>query len=419
MESKNVLWMGFSPATTTGQGLVGRKVCTYLKKEGHDVTAFCALTKHGEMTVETMLGEPAHGLRLIGHANSPWGQELTPYMIERYKPDDIVTLGDIWNYHWLLEKQKLGADYRFLAHITYDTENHVAGLWDPLPFASDVPIALSKFGGKMMTDLGIKSEYMPHGVDTKTFTPVNHSQKQAIREEFGLPKDATLGLFVGMNQIRKKLDRTIAAFAASLRAHPNQFLMMFSHPRSDTGWDCIQIAKNYGICDKLLWPRQMLEIPASPFIYEAELAKYYQAADYYIHLNGGAGFDIPIIEAMSCALPTITTAYCTGPEFLGEKDEKGGIVNKRGYLVPAESFEHHPTGGLWALASIREAAASINKVLTDQERTMKMAQAARRFAVENYDWDDVILPMWKKLIESNVRYDNRPKGKKPTFVTIT
>jgi hypothetical protein len=49
---------------------------------------------------------------------------------------------------------------------------------------------------------------------------------------------------------------------------------------------------------------------------------------------------------------------------------------------------------------------------------MKMAMAARRFTVENYDWDDVVLPAWKKLIESDVRYDNKPKGKKPTFVTI-
>ena len=411
--------MGFSPATTTGQGLVGRKVCTYLKKEGHDVTAFCALSKHGEMEVDTMLGEPAHGLRLLGHANSPWGQELHPYIVDRYKPDDIITLGDIWNYHWLLDKQKVGADYRFLAHITYDTENHVPGLWDPLPFGADVPLALSKFGSKMLTDLGAKHEYMPHGVNTKLFTPVNHNKKMEIREEFGLPKNATLGLFVGMNQIRKKLDRTIAAFATSLRTNPNQFLIMFSHPRSDTGWDCIQIAKNYGVSEKMLWPREMLEIPASPFIYEAELAKYYQASDYYIHLNAGAGFDIPIIEAMACALPTITTAYCTGPEFLGERNEKGDVISKRGYLVPPETLEHHPTGGLWALASIREGANCINKVLGEPERAMQMAQAGRRFCVENYDWDNVILPSWKKLIESDVRYDNKPRAKKPHFVTVT
>jgi glycosyltransferase involved in cell wall biosynthesis len=420
METKKILWNGFSPASTTGQGLVGRKVCTYLKQLGHDLTYFTALTKQGEIEVNTIMGEPAYGLRLVGFANSPWGQDLHPYLIKRFKPDDIITLGDIWNYHWLLDKQKMGGDYRYIPHITYDTENHI-DMWNPLVFGSDLPLAFAKFASGMLRNLGVNHEYIPHGVDTNTFRPVKYDEKLAIREEFGLPKEATLGLFVGMNQIRKKLDRTIAAFAESCKYIPNNFLIMYSHPKGESGWDCIQIAKNYGVSDRIIWPKPMLDVAGCPPITEPELAKYYQASDYYVHLNGGAGFDIPIIEAMACQLPCITTAYCTGPEFLGERGVKDGrpvAESKRGYLIPFDTLEHHPTGGLWALANIHQGALAIIEAVKNPERTGPMAAAGRRFVVENYDWNTAVLPMWKKLVEGNVRYNNKRTPQEPKFITL-
>jgi glycosyltransferase involved in cell wall biosynthesis len=119
---------------------------------------------------------------------------------------------------------------------------------------------------------------------------------------------------------------------------------------------------------------------------------------------------------MACGLPSIATAWTTPKEFYADEERtditnpdgtKGVQLNihqRRGLLAKVAAVEMHATGGWWALADVQDAARHLERIYKTPEAAKKMGDAARAFAVERYDWDSVVLPMWKDLFENIEKY---------------
>jgi hypothetical protein len=63
--------------------------------------------------------------------------------------------------------------------------------------ASHKRIAMSKYGVLKSNEAGLECYYVPHGIDTKQYYPVD---KQEAREKLKLPKDAYIIGTVAMNK---------------------------------------------------------------------------------------------------------------------------------------------------------------------------------------------------------------------------
>jgi len=164
---------------------------------------------------------------------------------------------------------------------------------------------------------------IPNGVDQEAFC---QGDKDSARQELGIPVDASVLLFVaaGNRDNPWKDYQTLEATAKILAAHlaPSKLILMVPG-----------LSEQFADAENLL-------IHNIPWIKEkTKLAKYYQAADLYLHAAHAENFPNVIIEALSCGLPVIGTRTGGIPEQIVEG--KNGFVVSQG---DAEAMASHALG---------------------------------------------------------------------------
>ncbi|MGA7989840.1 MAG: glycosyltransferase [Thermoanaerobaculia bacterium] len=122
-----------------------------------------------------------------------------------------------------------------------------------------------------------------------------------------------------------------------------------------------------------------------------QLGALYRSADCYVSASRGEGWDLPLMEAMACGLPSIATDWGAHTEFV--HGEIAYPLRVRG-LVPADARAHHYKGFRWAdpdpdhLAHLfrhvfehpEEAAEKGRRAATETATKWTWRQAARRIA---------------------------------------
>ncbi len=76
-----------------------------------------------------------------------------------------------------------------------------------------------------------------------------------------------------------------------------------------------------------------------------QMGVLYRSADCYVSATRGEGWDMPLMEAMACGLPSIATDWGSHADY--HHDEIGYPLRNRG-LIPAESGNPNHIGGRWA-----------------------------------------------------------------------
>ncbi|HEY5627305.1 MAG TPA: glycosyltransferase [Nitrospira sp.] len=208
-----------------------------------------------------------------------------------------------------------------------------------------------------------QSRVIPNGVDTTLFCPAS---KSTARDELGLPQQGPVLLFVasGARTNMFKDYRTIEQCAMRVGAGHAQAKVTLV-VLGDQG-DVI--------------PFKNGEIRFVGFERDRGVtARYYQAADVYIHAAKSDTFPNTILEALSCGLPVVATAV----DGIPEQVEDGCC----GYLVPAGDAE--------AMAQ-RVVQLLSNHVLRSSMGLQAANRAARLYTVEKQvqtylDWYEEML----------------------------
>jgi glycosyltransferase involved in cell wall biosynthesis len=253
----------------------------------------------------------------------------------------------------------------------------------------------------MLEKIGHKNiKYVPHGINTDVFKPATHDEKITFRKEIGLPEDAFIIGMVAHNQYRKMVNRLIDAFQIFLAKNPASLLVMHCLPRDATGWDLVQILKDRGLTNNVLFTDKASKGVGDIHVPESEMRTLYCSFDVHALSTGGEGFGVPIVEAMACGIPNVITDFTTTKEFLTDKtvseDGKVQYVNSRGIAVPITDIETHHTGGIWAKANVPMMAQAFQYLKDNSGEAKQMGMKARKFAVENYD-NELVKTKWKEL----------------------
>ncbi len=173
-------------------------------------------------------------------------------------------------------------------------------------------IAVSQATRQDVVDLfGVAPERIDvvyNGVDA-SFCPAPAGEVDAFRRRAGLP--ARFILHLGTLEPRKNLVRLVQAFA-QVRAHdagqPPVKLVL----AGGKGWDYDAIfaeVARQGLEQAVLFPG---------FIADLELAWWYRAAAVFVYPSLLEGFGLPVLEAMACGAPTVTSNLSSLPEVAGD-----------------------------------------------------------------------------------------------------
>ncbi len=190
----------------------------------------------------------------------------------------------------------------------------------------------------------IDARVIPNGVDLNMFHPANQS---AARTKLGLPGEASILLFAangGRHNPFKDYD-TIeqALMQLGQRDLKKQLiLLVLGGDASDEQIGCIHV--------------RHVPFQAEPY----HVARYYQAADIYIHAAKADNFPYTVLEALACNAPVVATAVGGIPEqivdgetgFLVPPREPSAIAARVGQLIDDESLCHRM--GARAAESARE-----------------------------------------------------------------
>lgn len=137
------------------------------------------------------------------------------------------------------------------------------------------------------------SLYIPNGVDRNTFQPVIEEQRQRLRRQLGFPTDKMVLLFVG-RFVEKKGLPLLRQLAGELP-------------------ECEWVFIGWGAENPAAWGLANVHCPGA--LPQAEIVRYYRAADLLVLPSVGEGFPLVVQEAMACGLPAmISTDTAAGAD---------------------------------------------------------------------------------------------------------
>jgi glycosyltransferase involved in cell wall biosynthesis len=149
-------------------------------------------------------------------------------------------------------------------------------------------------------------EVIPNGVDDR-FRPVeDRTLLHPFRERRGLPERFILSLCT--LEPRKNLPTLVRAYALAREQGVSEPLVI----AGGVGWGDLAIRS---LVDQLGLDGQVL-LPG--FIPQDEQALWYNAATLFAYPSRYEGFGLPVLEAMACATPVVTSNRSALPEVVGD-----------------------------------------------------------------------------------------------------
>ena len=370
-------WFSNSPSACTGYGNQTKLFTPRLKQlldGGISITAFYGV-QSGVLNM--------NGIKVYPNFKHPYGMDVIGAHAVWDQADAVITLMDIW----VVTPENIPMPWFPWFPIDHEPmpDNVLASLRK-----ATKGITMSKFGQRMAELAGIDTWYVPHGVETDVFKPVDREESRAHLE---WPQDKFIVGMVAANKgnpSRKAFYEQIAAFAALHHEHPDT--MMYLHTdRGLNGGDVVNLVK---FCK-----RMGLEIGkdvwfADPYMYglgfpDEYMRDAYNGMDVFTNVALGEGFGIPILEAQACGTPVIVGDWTSMSElcFAGwkvSKEEANPI-----YHDYFDAFQWQAT-----TSAIYERMEQAYQAKGDQA----LRNQARRGALP-YDADDVTRQYWKPVLK--------------------
>ena len=225
----------------TGYGVQVRHLATWLAAQGHDVAISATYGQQGPITDwTTPLGDKVRTYPAGYLTNGP---DVVAAHADHWFDGDpssgwIIMCLDVWAF----AKHPHMKDFQVISWCPVD---HMPAPPEVLEFFSNsgaIPVAMSKFGERMLTHGGLDSHYIPLTVDTEvyqpTFTIDVNGQEVSARQLFNVPHDAFVVGMVAMNKDpgdRKNFNGAFRAFGRFWQDHQDAVLLVHSDPRGMAG----------------------------------------------------------------------------------------------------------------------------------------------------------------------------------------
>lgn len=197
---------------------------------------------------------------------------------------------------------------------------------------------------------------VPLAVDTEFFRPAAANEVESVRRRYSI--DGPFLLSLGGIEPRKNLPALIRAYASLPDAvRPTLVIAGPIAPWNPEGWDAVRPQLN------ALPPRVRDRVVVTGYVTEGEKVALLSGAEALIYPSLYEGFGLPVLEAMACGTPVLTSNVSALPETAG-----GAAL-----LVDPHDTE--------------DIAAGMERLLSDQELRERL-RAAGDARVAAFSWDE-------------------------------
>jgi len=315
-----IVWYSNAPWAATGYGQQTAQVIQRLAKEDHKVA------------VHAMYG-------LAGSASMWNGFKIYPQGLATYSDDVVVAHTMEWSNQdlstpillmtlfdtWVLKSDSLKTLKNIASWVPIDHQPAPPDVLRWLERDNVRPIAMSKFGSRMMDIAGIEHLYVPHAIES-VFQPMESVQlgpdkTMTGREFMGWQEDRFVVSMVATNKgtqpARKAWAENILAFSIFAKDKPDAVLYLYTEPDGamsgislPTLLDAVGVAPDkYKVVDQYAYRHGLSQ---------TMMAAMYTASNVLLACSMGEGFGIPVIEAQACGCRVIVSNFTAQPELVGD-----------------------------------------------------------------------------------------------------
>lgn len=260
-----------------------------------------------------------------------------------FKPDAVVLAYDLSMHYTFRWMQHGEAPYIGIFPVEADPLIHPSD-WTNCVDTMHAALCETRFGTKLLNDVGITARYFPVGVDA-FWQPPTLADRERIRAERNL-SDRFVVLTVCDNHERKNLPAHYATLSLLAGRQPewpplsgrtvrlprrkavdnaHYIVNTKAHPQT-VSYNNYALMEHFGVTDRCM----VLEHGSKEGLAREELRELYWAADALLLLSKAEGLGLPVLEAMACGVPVVGTK-CTGIE--------ESLALGRGFLVDPQ-FVH-------------------------------------------------------------------------------
>lgn len=385
----NAPWVG------SGYGKQTRLLIPRMIKDGHEVIVSAISGLHGG-EIEWVDSDLEHDgvltpIRVLPAGQYNFGVDTLPAYIEDERPDLVLTV----------------MDSRMLGPVAQNLRTAPLACWVPadcaplskseeafLRASAAVPIGMTRWGEKQLREAGLPDvTYIPHAVDTAVFTRDHDDPsepKRAERRALGIDEDAFVIGMVAANSdaIRKGFTEQFAAFQDFHSVNSKAHLVVHTIARSQQGLPLEEIAMDFGIADHVSFSHPLPQVTGR--LPDSHMARLYRSFDVLSNCSFAEGFGVPMIEAMACGVPVITT------------NDEGAMleVGKPGFHVDGQPFWNPVHKGWWTRPDIEGIVTGYRYFagVKGHGGEQRHATAAREHAC-NYDIDVVYNDCWRPFLQ--------------------
>jgi len=299
------------------------------------------------------------------------GKKISP-VVSRIQPNDVSVFffptlseqfvkGTIIKWG-IFETDSLPDDY-----ISYLKRSHL--IWVPSQWAKTVLIS--------------------HGLNSDHIQIVHEGVNPDIYHPYCRPQSSTSDIFrffmCGKKETRKGFDELLEGFRIAFGDDETTEL----HLKADYFWG--GQAKAEAKQDELSRQIDGLGlhnvVPFSGALSTLDMALIYNNYDAMIFPSRAEGWGLPLIEAIACGLPVISTYYSGHSEYLSAID--GQFVRLDHQLQPIscpEFLQHWKAGGQWAVASPDEIAKKLVFMKEHHKSLQQHAMTASQTIRDHFSW---------------------------------
>lgn len=194
-------------------------------------------------------------------------------------------------------------------------------------FKPDIILVQSRETEEMFREIGLKTYFLPSGVDINRFKPVTRETKERLREEFDIDKDKFIIPHVGCIKEGRNIQ-----LLERLQKENNQVIIVGGGV--DTGVEK-KLAKQLEKSGCLVWIK-----------YFKNIEEIYAFSDCYVFptlpANRLYSIEMPlsVLEAMSCNLPVITTKFGALPRVFEEGDSLFFVEKEEDFLTALDKIKN-------------------------------------------------------------------------------
>lgn len=408
---KTVAILSDSPTIPTGYRNQACQLAEYLKGKGWTVNFF-ANGYMGADIEKLKLESEEFNFKIYGHGhNNAYFSQTMSQLLKKINADRFIILLDTFMlYPWFLNIDT--SPSRTFFWFPSDGGGGLPKGCDAILKKIDKPVAMAEFGQKQVKDYhNLDVDFIPHGVNSKSFYPLESDERNKLREKWGLNDKFVIGV-VARNQPRKNMDRTIKTMKLVSEQIPNAILFLHLDPKDPAQpmFQIHELVTKYNLENRVVYSG-MSAFSGFP---QSKMNEIYNLMDCFFLSTSGEGFGIPIIEAMSCKVPVVATNYTTTPELV-VKNKAGLGVNLSGVdeidanqffskdmkLIDKDFLNGTMTGS-WMVergfCSITHAACQIKFLYDNPEVRKEMGENGRSAVLTKYDFP-IVGKAWEKILE--------------------